>query len=79
MIGLGKNHGNSRTREELFGDLGFSIVDAKQDHVFPFIVEKYKYYIYEREPWFESMPPEVFSAIEKQLGWHLLITAKLQN
>jgi SAM-dependent methyltransferase len=65
--------------EELFGDLGFSIVDARQDHVFPFIVEKYKNYIYEREPWFESMPPEVFSAIEKQLGWHLLITAKIQN
>jgi hypothetical protein len=39
------------------------------------VVEEYKKYIYVREAWFQVMPPEVFQALEKNLGWHLLITS----
>ena len=60
-------------------EIGFSLVDVKQDHVFPYVVEEYKRYKYVREPWFEAMTPEIFNAMEKQLGWHLLITAKLHG
>lgn len=65
--------------ERILKIAGFLVLDLEQDHVFPYLVEEYKKYIYVREPWFEAMPPEVFSAIEKQLGWHLLITAKRQD
>lgn len=56
---------------------GFSVKNVMQDHVFPYNVEEYKKYNYVREPWFRSMPPEVFKAIEKYLGWHLMVDAKL--
>jgi hypothetical protein len=56
---------------------GFSDISIRQDHVFPYIIEEYKNYNYVREPWFSAMTPEVFSAVEKQLGWHLLVHSKL--
>ena len=31
-----------------------------------------------KQPWFESMPDNMFKVLEKKLGWHLLITAKLK-
>lgn len=61
----------------LLEESGYSILNIKQDHVFPYVIEEYKKYNYIREPWFRSMTPEVFNAIEKQLGWHLLVDAKL--
>jgi 2-polyprenyl-3-methyl-5-hydroxy-6-metoxy-1,4-benzoquinol methylase len=62
---------------EILDGLGFSVTDISQDHVFPYDVESYKKYLYVREPWFHSMPAEVFSALEKHLGWHLLVTSTL--
>jgi 2-polyprenyl-3-methyl-5-hydroxy-6-metoxy-1,4-benzoquinol methylase len=56
----------------------FEIIDIKQDHIFPYIVEKYVTYSYEPQPWFKAMPPAMFAALEKRLGWHLLIIAKPQ-
>ncbi|PIE42997.1 MAG: methyltransferase type 12 [Gammaproteobacteria bacterium] len=54
---------------------GFAITSIQQEHIFPYKIEKYVNYIFEKEPWFESMPDELFRALEKQLGWHLLIEA----
>ena len=56
---------------------GFIVSEIKQDHIFPFVVEKYVKYEYEIAPWFSSMPRSMFSALERALGWHLLITARL--
>ena len=39
----------------------------------------YKKGKYIKEPWFETMPNEMFEVLEKKLGWHLLITAKLKE
>lgn len=47
-----------------------------QDHIFPYQVEHYVNYEYIRQPWFEAMPEELFRALEKSLGWHMLITAR---
>jgi hypothetical protein len=41
-------------------------------------VEEYKKYNYVRESWFQVMPKEVFTALEKQLGWHLLINSAVK-
>ena len=55
---------------------GFHVVEIKQDHIFPFVIEKYIQYEYEIVPWFAAMPQEMFTALEKKLGWHMLITAR---
>jgi SAM-dependent methyltransferase len=54
----------------------FSILSIEQAHIFPYQIEKYVRYEYEVEPWFRAMPPEMFEALERQLGWHHLIVAK---
>lgn len=59
----------------LLSDSGFTLTSLEQDHIFPYQVEPYKAGSYVLQPWFESMPLEVFRALEKRLGWHLLIKA----
>lgn len=70
---------NTYTKREITAvlhKLGFSVESIQQDHIFPYVVEEYKKYNYVREPWFQNMPQEVFRAIERELGWHLLITSR---
>ena len=54
----------------------FELVDIEVDHIFPYKVDKYVNYIYEKEDWFESMPSNVFEVLQKKFGWHLLVSAK---
>ena len=54
----------------------FAVTDLRQAHIFPFVVEKYVRYEYELQPWFSAMPQEMFAALERHLGWHLLVTAR---
>ena len=58
---------------------GYEVLSIEQDHIFPYQVEPYKKGEYLKQPWFESMPDEMFRTLEKNLGWHLLITAKLKK
>jgi hypothetical protein len=58
---------------------GFEVVDIRQDHIFPFVIEKYVRYEYEVAPWFAAMPQAMFRALEKNLGWHLLVAARLAS
>lgn len=64
--------------DEVRGLLGglFEVVELRQAHIFPFVVEKYVRHEYELQPWFKAMPPEMFAALERRLGWHLLVTAR---
>jgi SAM-dependent methyltransferase len=55
---------------------GFQVVSMRQDHIFPFVVEKYIHYDYELQPWFAAMPREMLRALEHRFGWHMLIVAK---
>lgn len=54
----------------------FAAVEITQDHIFPYVVEKYIRYDYELQPWFAAMPQAMFRALEKRFGWHMLIVAK---
>lgn len=64
------------TREEVIDLLKeFEIESITQDHIFPYIVDDYINYRYRKQPWFASMPVEMFEILEKNLGWHMLITA----
>ena len=56
----------------------FDNVHVEQDFIFPWVIEEYVKYNYVKQPWFEAMPPELFRIMEKALGWHLMITAKLK-
>ena len=55
----------------------FSSVEVSQDFIFKYNTEKYINKEYIVEPWFEAMSPKMFKLLEKHLGWHLLINAKL--
>lgn len=57
----------------------FEILDLHQDHIFPYLVEKYIRYEYERVPWFQAMPGEMFHALEQALGWHMLMRCRLRR
>jgi ubiquinone/menaquinone biosynthesis C-methylase UbiE len=54
----------------------FEVLEIRQAHIFPFVVEKYVRYEYERQPWFEAMPAGMLEALERRFGWHLLVVAK---
>lgn len=56
----------------------FKILSIYQDHIFPYQVEPYKRGEYIKQPWFEEMPRKMFNALQKKLGWHMLVTAKLK-
>lgn len=69
------------TEEEIYDLLSddFDVISIERDHIFPYQIEPYKQGKYIKQPWFEVMPPEMFEVLEKKLGWHLLITAKLKG
>ena len=56
---------------------GFNVLEIRQDHIFPFVIEKYVKYEYEIVPWFSAMPKDMFAALEKSLGWHMLVAARV--
>jgi len=68
----------SYTRKEARALLGdqFAVTDIRQAHIFPYVIEKYVRYEYEVQPWFKAMSREMFEALERRLGWHMLIKAK---
>ena len=55
---------------------GFKVISIQPEHIFPYIVEEYVKYRYELQPWFKAMPPAMFTALEKRLGWHQFIVAR---
>jgi hypothetical protein len=66
------------THDEIRRELlqGYDVTSIKQDHIFPFVIEKYVRHEYEIVPWFAAMPREMFRALEQNLGWHALVVAK---
>lgn len=63
------------TVHQLFDGL-FEVISIEQAHIFPYVIEKYVKYEYEVLPWFRAMPPSVFEALERRLGWHMLIVGQ---
>jgi len=66
---------NVYTNDEIHSILkDFKNISIKQTHIFPYKIEEYKKYIYEKKDYFKHMPQDVFNCLEKNLGWHLCIT-----
>jgi len=64
-----------RTARELVEAGGFRVLDLRVDHIFPYRVRDYLDYRYARVWYFRWMPDRLFRALERCLGWHLLVTA----
>ena len=56
----------------------FTVRNISQDHCFMFDVPEYKNSNYVLLPWFEAMPEKVRRAVNKSLGWHLMINAEVK-
>lgn len=54
----------------------FRVESIEQTHIFPWKVADYVEHRYVKEPWFDAMPEDVFQALQKRMGWHLLIVAR---
>jgi hypothetical protein len=61
---------------EILSKSGFRTTKLHQTHIFPYQIEPYKKYKYVKQPWFESMPKQIFDVMEDSFGWHLLIDAE---
>jgi 2-polyprenyl-3-methyl-5-hydroxy-6-metoxy-1,4-benzoquinol methylase len=67
------------TKQELIELLdGFDVYEIYKDHIFPYVVEKYIKYEYELQPWFQSMPKDLFRTLETSLGWHMMAKCRLK-
>ncbi|MGH7086937.1 MAG: class I SAM-dependent methyltransferase [Acetobacteraceae bacterium] len=65
-----------RGAEDALAAAGFEAISITQDHIFPYVLDKYHRYQYELQPWFAAMPRTVFRALERRFGWHMLIRAR---
>jgi SAM-dependent methyltransferase len=68
---------NKKTIHDLLGD-GFKAEDVFVDHIFPYRIPDYVKYEYVKEWYFRYLPEKVFRALERKLGWHLCVTAKVK-
>lgn len=56
---------------------GFEVTSIEQDHIFPYHIPSYKRYEYKKVfPW-NILPRPIARWIERRLGWHMLIKARL--
>jgi 2-polyprenyl-3-methyl-5-hydroxy-6-metoxy-1,4-benzoquinol methylase len=56
---------------------GFTISHISKDHIFCWDIDEYKKHKYVKEACWKNLPEEQFKKLEKELGWHTLVTAKL--
>lgn len=57
----------------------FQVVNKYKDHIFPYVIKKYVKYEYERVWYFRWIPKPLFRYLERALGWHFCVTAKLKE
>jgi len=54
----------------------YRTLEIRKDHIFPYRIEKYVAYQYEKEWYFRRMPHRLFRWLEKRFGWHTLVAAR---
>jgi 2-polyprenyl-3-methyl-5-hydroxy-6-metoxy-1,4-benzoquinol methylase len=65
-----------REGRDLLERHGLHVRDVSVNHIFPYRIKDYVQYRYVKEFYFRAMPPALFRALERRLGWHLCITAE---
>jgi SAM-dependent methyltransferase len=66
-----------RSARELLARSGFQVDDLFVDHIFPYLVRDYVQYRYTKAIPFRWLPSPVMRGLERRLGWHLCLTARL--
>jgi 2-polyprenyl-3-methyl-5-hydroxy-6-metoxy-1,4-benzoquinol methylase len=54
---------------------GFRVTDVRKDHIFTWDVDAYCRYEYRKAPEWANVPDVELRALERELGWHLLVRA----
>ena len=68
-----------RSVEQLLAQSGFTMQDVFVDHIFPYRVPDYVQYRYVKAFPFSWLPNPAMRALERSLGWHLCVTARLTD
>jgi 2-polyprenyl-3-methyl-5-hydroxy-6-metoxy-1,4-benzoquinol methylase len=63
---------------ELLEYSGFHVTEVRVEHIFPYRIRDYMEYRYVKKPYFRWLPKTLFRALERQFGWHLLLTAQIR-
>jgi 2-polyprenyl-3-methyl-5-hydroxy-6-metoxy-1,4-benzoquinol methylase len=56
---------------------GFEILDIRKTHIFTWDIEAYKRYEHKKDAAWTNVSDERLAELEKELGWHTLVRAKL--
>ena len=57
----------------------FDIVEMRKEHIFPYAIDKYVRYEYQRLWYFRRIPGRLFRWLERRLGWHTLVVARVKG
>jgi SAM-dependent methyltransferase len=68
-----------RSAREMLAESGFQVDELFVDHIFPFVVSDYVQYRYTKAVPFRWLPTPVMRGLERRLGWHLCVTARLAS
>jgi SAM-dependent methyltransferase len=66
---------SDQTARELLA--GLRVVDIRKAHIFTWDIDAYKQYEYRKSPEWANVSDAELSALEQELGWHLLLRATL--
>lgn len=67
-----------REIREMLRPYGFKVVEIRKAHIFPWKVKEYREYRYVMEWWWRWMPEWLFRLLERFMGHHLLVVARLK-
>lgn len=56
---------------------GFEILEIRKAHIFPYEIDAYRRFEYVKEPCWRNVSDERILELEKELGWHTLVRARL--
>jgi len=57
----------------------FEILELRKAHIFPYEIDRYVQYEYVKVWYFRFLPGPLFRWLERRIGWHTLITARLRD
>ncbi len=58
---------------------GFTVEAIAIDHIFPYRIPEYKRHEYRKVWYFRVLPNGIFRWLERKLGWHLCVEARLDS
>jgi len=70
---------SKRDAADLLSSAGFTILDSRVEHIFPYRIRDYVEYRYMKAVPFNLIPDRALDALAHHVGWHLCLTAKASS